>query len=42
MLLDHIEAWSANEEAINWNAPLAWVAAFLDEHPKAAAAPAPK
>ncbi len=29
--LDHIEAWSANEVAINWNAPLAWVAAFLDE-----------
>jgi endoglucanase len=29
--VDHIEAWSANEEAINWNAPLAWVAAFLDE-----------
>jgi len=28
---DNIEAWSANEEAINWNAPLAWVAAFLDE-----------
>jgi endoglucanase len=36
---DNIEAWSANEEAINWNAPLAWVAAFLDEHPKAAVAP---
>lgn len=29
--LDHIEAWSANEITINWNAPLAWVAAFLDE-----------
>ena len=29
--VDNIEAWSANEEAINWNAPLAWVAAFLDE-----------
>jgi endoglucanase len=28
---DHIEAWSTNEVAINWNAPLAWVAAFLDE-----------
>ena len=37
---DNIEAWSANEEAINWNAPLAWVAAFLDEHPKSAASPA--
>lgn len=29
--VDHIEAWSLNEIAINWNAPLAWVAAFLDE-----------
>jgi endoglucanase len=30
--LDHIEAWSVNEITINWNAPFAWVAAFLDEH----------
>ena len=29
--LDNIEAWSTNEIAINWNAPLAWVAAYLDE-----------
>ena len=29
--VDNIEAWSANEITINWNAPLAWVAAFLDE-----------
>jgi endoglucanase len=29
--LDNIEAWSANEITINWNSPLAWVAAFLDE-----------
>jgi endoglucanase len=29
--LDHIEAWSANEITINWNAPLAWMTAFLDE-----------
>jgi endoglucanase len=29
--IDHIEAWSANEITINWNAPLAWVLAFLDE-----------
>ena len=29
--IDNIEAYSANEVAINWNAPLAWVAAFLDE-----------
>jgi endoglucanase len=28
---DNIEAWSTNEIAINWNAPLAWVASFLDE-----------
>jgi endoglucanase len=35
--VDNIEAWSANEMAINWNAPLAWVAAFLDEKASAAA-----
>jgi endoglucanase len=29
--IDHIDSWSTNEVAINWNAPLAWVAAFLDE-----------
>jgi endoglucanase len=29
--VDNIEAYSVNEIAINWNAPLAWVAAFLDE-----------
>jgi endoglucanase len=29
--VDNIEAWSANEITINWNAPLAWTAAFLDE-----------
>jgi endoglucanase len=29
--VDNIEAWSANEIAINWNSPLAWAAAFLDE-----------
>jgi endoglucanase len=29
---DHIESWSTNEIAINWNAPLAWVLAYLDEH----------
>jgi endoglucanase len=29
--LDNIESFSTNEVAINWNAPLAWVAAFLDE-----------
>ncbi len=29
--VDHIESWSTNEIAINWNAPFFWVAAFLDE-----------
>lgn len=29
--VDHIESWSTNEITINWNAPLAWVSAFLDE-----------
>jgi endoglucanase len=29
--LDNIESFSTNEVAINWNAPLAWVTAFLDE-----------
>lgn len=29
--VDHIEAWSANEITINWNAPLAWAAGFLAE-----------
>jgi len=28
---DHIEAFTQNEVAINWNAPLFWVTAFLDE-----------
>jgi endoglucanase len=30
---DDIRAYSMNEVAINWNAPLVWVAAFLDEPP---------
>lgn len=42
--VDHIEAWSANEITINWNAPFAWVTAFLDDHghtpPPSKAAPA--
>lgn len=29
--VDHSEAWSTNEITINWNAPLAWVSAVLDE-----------
>jgi len=28
---DHIESYSTNEVAINWNASLAWDAAFLDD-----------
>jgi endoglucanase len=28
---DDIGAFSLNEVAINWNAPLVWVAAWLDE-----------
>lgn len=30
--VDHIEAWSVNEITINWNAPLSWVSAYLDEY----------
>ena len=29
--VDNIESWSTNEIALNWNAPLAWAAAFLDD-----------
>ncbi|WP_417231946.1 glycoside hydrolase family 9 protein [Brevundimonas sp.] len=29
---DDVQAYSLNEVAINWNAPLVWVAAFVDEH----------
>jgi endoglucanase len=38
--IDNGEAWSANEVTINWNAPLFWVTAYLDEKlgPKTAAA----
>jgi endoglucanase len=28
---DDIRAYALNEVAINWNAPLVWVAAYLDE-----------
>jgi endoglucanase len=28
--VDHIDAYALNEVAINWNAPLVWVAAFVD------------
>jgi endoglucanase len=29
--IDDIQSWSTNEEAINWNAALAWVAGFVAE-----------
>ncbi|MBA3469096.1 MAG: glycoside hydrolase family 9 protein [Herpetosiphonaceae bacterium] len=29
--MDDIGSWSTNEITINWNAPLAWVAAYIDE-----------
>ncbi|MGC4088355.1 MAG: glycoside hydrolase family 9 protein [Polyangiaceae bacterium] len=32
--IDHCEAWSVNEITINWNAPFAWTAAWLDEKSK--------
>jgi len=32
--VDNIEAWSVNEITVNWNAPLAWLAAYLDEKGK--------
>jgi endoglucanase len=39
--VDNIEAWSVNEITVNWNAPLAWVTAYLDEKgPKAKYKPA--
>lgn len=32
--IDNIEAYSVNEITINWNAPLVWAAAWLDEKSK--------
>jgi len=29
--VDHVDAYGVDEVAINWNAPLAWVTAYLDE-----------
>jgi endoglucanase len=29
--IDHIESYATNEVTINWNAPLAWVASFVDD-----------
>jgi endoglucanase len=39
--IDNGEAWSVNEVTINWNAPLAWVAAWLDEKQRPGASSAP-
>ena len=30
--VDDVDSYSTNEVAINWNAPLAWVVSFVDEH----------
>jgi endoglucanase len=45
--MDNLNSFSTNEVAINWNAPLAWVTAFIGEPHKGGtvappAAPAPK
>jgi endoglucanase len=37
--LDDIESWSTNELTINWNAPLAWVTAFVADQGNGAAPP---
>jgi endoglucanase len=29
--IDQLESYSTNEVAINWNAPLVWVTAYLDQ-----------
>ena len=40
--VDSIEAWSTNEVTINWNAPLAWIASFMqDEAAEANGEPIP-
>jgi endoglucanase len=36
---DDIAAFSANEVTINWNAPFAWVTAWLDEHARSGTRP---
>ena len=37
--LDDFMSWSTNELTINWNAPLAWISAFLDDQGDAARRP---
>ncbi|MEU3449196.1 glycoside hydrolase family 9 protein [Streptomyces thermolilacinus] len=38
--IDHIDSYSTNEVAINWNAPLAWLAAYAAERTSGAEPPA--
>lgn len=37
--VDHIDSWSTNEITINWNAPLAWITAYLDENSNSGTTP---
>lgn len=30
--MDNIESWATNEITINWNAPMAWISSYLDDH----------
>lgn len=30
--MDNIESWSTNEITINWNAPMAWISSYMDDH----------
>ncbi|MBN2737241.1 MAG: glycoside hydrolase family 9 protein [Spirochaetales bacterium] len=39
--VDHIESYATNEITINWNAPLAWVGFYLDQHFKGNTGPTP-
>ncbi|MDG4766625.1 glycoside hydrolase family 9 protein [Solwaraspora sp. WMMD406] len=39
--VDHIDSYSTNEVAINWNSALSWIASFLDDQGDAVPAPAP-
>lgn len=32
--IDDIQSWSTNEITVNWNAPFAWVVAYMDEQAK--------
>ncbi|WP_328946576.1 glycoside hydrolase family 9 protein [Streptomyces sp. NBC_00250] len=37
--IDHIDSYSTNEVAVNWNAPLAWLAAYAAERTSAGGEP---